>query len=513
MRVWVIAGTLASGAFALMWLVLRSGARPSRMAYPCQQAAMTAAAAAFGVPLASTIVAARWRLIAAMRTTVGRLASIGLATLGVTVMAIAANDPNVGSAPLAPRAEYRPDVYLVSNARGVESGRHGGVDDLVALMGRDGLKLHRSTTTSLTGGPNGLIDPDDVVLIKVNGQWTQRGGTNTDVLRGLIRNIVEHPDGFTGEIVVADNGQGGGTMNPAQSNAEDTLQSTQDVVDDFADEGWTISTFLWDTIRATGVDEFDVGDAHSGYIVDADYDPQTQVKTSYPKFTTMYGTDISYKRGVWSSSAQSYEHDRLVVINAPVLKTHMVYGVTAAVKNHMGVITTRFSTDAHYGVARGGLGSFLADVRRPDLNILDAIWILARPGLGPSASYAAASRRDQLVAGVDPVALDVWATKNIMIPQIVENGFAHEDYRDTQDPDNPDSVFRTYLDRSMNELLISGIDATNDPDAVTLHVTAGGDIPAVSSWGMVVTTLLLLTAGSLTLRRPTTAPVPQRRAP
>src|SRR5450759_1360365 len=55
--------------------------------------------------------------------------------------------------------------------------------------------------------PDGMIGKNDIVLIKVNGEWQYRGGTNTDVVKGLINAIVHHPDGFTGEIVIVENGQ------------------------------------------------------------------------------------------------------------------------------------------------------------------------------------------------------------------------------------------------------------------------------------------------------------------
>ena len=65
----------------------------------------------------------------------------------------------------------------------------------------------------------------------------------------------------------------------------------------------------------------------------------------------------------------------------------------------------------------------LADVRAPDLNILDCVWILARPGYGPSASYAEATRRDLLLASTDPLVLDRWAVKHVLMPQIIANGY------------------------------------------------------------------------------------------
>ena len=51
-----------------------------------------------------------------------------------------------------------------------------------------------------------LLRAGDVVLLKVNAQWKYRGCTNSDVVRGLVQRILEHPDGFAGEVVIA-NGQ------------------------------------------------------------------------------------------------------------------------------------------------------------------------------------------------------------------------------------------------------------------------------------------------------------------
>ncbi|MFQ5492237.1 MAG: DUF362 domain-containing protein [Phycisphaerae bacterium] len=475
LRGWTWACTLASGILALAWLLLRSGTKPSRLAYPCQRAAMGTAAAAFGGPLVAGLILARTRLLAGLHHWAGKSVLAAGVTLAGVLFTLARTPAPPDVTMLIPPANHHPVVFQVNHARGAEPLRHGGFDDLVTLMGLNAMPWHRSAVSGPTSGPGGLIDATDVVLIKINAQWPERGGTNTDLLRGVIRRICEHPDGFSGEIVVADNGQGWGSLNHAQSNADDPLQSAQDVVADFATEGWTISAQLWDSLRFVSVGEYQDGDMTSGYVVDALDDPETLMKVSYPKFQTAYGTYISYKHGLWVAGLQVYAPDRLVVINMPVLKTHFIYGVTGAVKNHMGVVTTRLSTDSHNAVGRGGMGSLLASVRLPDLTLLDCIWVLARPGRGPAAVYADASRRDQLLAGTDPIALDVWAVKHILMPQIIENGYTLADYGDTQDPDNPNSVFRQYLDRSMNEILAAGIDVTNDPNAVDVRVW-GGDL-------------------------------------
>lgn len=492
-----------TGTAALLWVVLRSGPKPSRLSYPCQQSAFGLATAAFGVPIVAALVAGRAAFQRFLHSAGGKIAGMGVAVLCIALIAYSSYDAQPAVVIATPPPDHHPAVYLVNNARGVLPGRFGGLDDLVTLLGSSGLKWHRSPIVGPTAGPDGLIDRDDVVIIKINAQWAQRGGTNTDVLRGVLRRIVEHPDGFVGEVVVADNGQGSGSLDRAENNAEDHGQSPQDVVNEFAAEGWSVSTRLWDSFRTISVGEYASGDAADGYVVSSSLDPETAIRVSYPKFQSPRGTPISYKYGIWDPVSTTYDYDRLVVVNVPVLKTHSIYAVTGAVKNHMGVITQSLGTDSHNGVGRGGLGSVLAEVRAPDLTILDCIWVLARPGFGPSASYTQVSRRDQLVAGTDPVALDVWAVKNILVPQILANGYTVADYAATQDPDNPDSTFRRYLDRSMNEMLAAGIPTTNDYNAVRLLVYADGpSIPTVSDWGAALFALLLsVVGGAMVVRR------------
>lgn len=482
---------LLMGCVALLWLILRSGTKPTRSSYPCQQSAFGFAAGGFGAPFVAAVMHGRARLMPHRRA-VGAVAMLALvaAVAAATLFPSLQDSDSLLPLQITLPPDYQPEIFSVPHARGPAAGRFGGVDDLVTLMGTSGVKWYRSAVEDLRSGPDGLIDPDDVVLIKINAQWPERGGTNTDVLRGLIRVVVDHPDGFIGEVIVADNGQNSGSLIRAQNNAEDTEQSVLDVVNDVQAEGWSVSAQLWDLLRTNLVTEYAVGDLRSGYVVNNTLDTETQIKVSYPKFQSAFGTYVSYKHGIWSPQNGSYDPSKLVVINVPVLKTHFIYGITAGVKNHMGVVTTGFNTDSHNAVARGGLGSVLAEVRLPDLTVLDCVWILARPGAGPSATYAEATHRDQLLAGRDPVALDVWAAKHILIPEIARNGYTIDDYGQSQDPDNPDSVFRRYLDRSLAELLRASIPATNDPTAVQLHVWAGdhdadGDVDEIDTGGLV----------------------------
>lgn len=104
----------------------------------------------------------------------------------------------------------------------------------------------------------------------------------------------------------------------------------------------------------------------------------------------------------------------------------------------------------------------MAEVRPPDLNILDAIWVSSSPSGGPWCSYAEATRRNELVASTDPVAADIWSVTNILIPTFLDNGYLPPWPEPDITPDDPESDFRVYLDRSMSQLLTAGYDVTND---------------------------------------------------
>jgi hypothetical protein len=278
--------------------------------------------------------------------------------------------------------------------------------------------------------------------------------------------VLEHPDGFDGEVVVVENTQGYGTLEWPQANAEDPAQSAQVVVDHFAGLGEPVSSYLWDTIGQTSVGEYELGDMRDGYVI-GPWLPATQIRVSYPKFQTAGGSYVSLDRGVWDDGAGVYADSLLTFLNVPVFKCHgYQYGVTGTTKHHAGTMTNFLATNMHAAVEFGGLGSFLVDVRLPDLNILDCICILARPSGGPWCPYGQATRLDMLVGGVDPIAIDMWSTIFIMVPTIIANGYSSYPM---QDPLDPGSIFRTYLDRSMNEMLAAGIEVTNDPAQIIAH--------------------------------------------
>jgi len=112
------------------------------------------------------------------------------------------------------RKMSKSDIYRVTDCPipTGEGNYHEGLDSLLGLISDNGPKLYRTHQVSDVGGADGWIDKEDVVLIKVNAQWKYRGCTNSDMIRGLIQRILEHPDGFHGEIVIFENGQSGGSL-------------------------------------------------------------------------------------------------------------------------------------------------------------------------------------------------------------------------------------------------------------------------------------------------------------
>jgi hypothetical protein len=479
---WFVANTVLTGLFALLWLLFRSGTKPSRLAYPCQQAAFTAASLAFGAPLVTALITARrvaGRLFRSRRALA--TAAVGLfVTLGLWGVLSRSNATSMPKH--LPPPGYRASVFHVTNCPQEPVGdRFIGLDNLLRLMGENGTKIYNSPNVSWLSGPDGIIGSDDVVVIKINYQWTGCGGTNTDLLRGLIRALVDHPDGFTGEIVVGENTQFAPIDNfdRTGNNSYDRSLSPLDVVVGFQAQGYNVSTSDWRRFRLSEVDQHDSCDQGRGYVVLRGPDGNV----SYPRFQTDYGTCVDLRNGVWDPDVGAYDRDRLKMINLPVLKPHgLVYAVTACVKNYMGVVTNELNTNSHNGVRNGLMGAVMAETGPPDLNILDCIWIEGNPYSGPGVRCG--TRMDQLVASTDPIAADIWATTNILIPAFLANGFSPPWPSPSATPDDPNSVFRTYLDNSMDKLLAAGYEVTNDLNSIDAYSWDGVPAPRRGSGRM-----------------------------
>jgi hypothetical protein len=291
---------------------------------------------------------------------------------------------------------------------------HEGVDALLHLMGIHDLKFYRSSNETALSGPLGLIEPDDVVLIKVNAQWKYRGCTNSDLIRGLIQRIIEHPDGFTGEVVIFENGQSQGSLNgdalgwgsypdhSVHANANDESHSFNYLVNTVFDNP-RVSSYLLDPIRGNFIGDTD--HSSNGY--------RRYEDVSYPCFTTAGGHRVELLEGIWQGTGYS---QNLKLINVPVLKIHDGSEITASLKHFYGVLSMSdgSGTNRHYSGLGNTCGKMVVSVRRPVLNLLDAIWVSSGSlsGYPASATY----RANQILASQDPIALDYCAAKYILYP-------------------------------------------------------------------------------------------------
>jgi hypothetical protein len=507
--------TLAS----LFWFIFRTGAKPSRISYPCQQAALNNISFSISsfIPIS---------IVKILYVPINSIFSKNKALfLVILIFGGFLGTGYLKQSSLNPHQEIQlnlesksASIFPTSNIYVVNGRTAAHIDELINLMSTHNLFFYLSEEIGENKNPEGLIAYNDVVLLKFNSQWAERGGTNTDILKELIQAIINHPDGFIGEIIVADNGQGRGSMNYPSSNAENYNQSTQDVIDMFSSE-YRISSYNWQNIRGNRVNEYSEGDLDDGYIVYDIPDPETGIYVSYPKFKTEFGTYISFKHGLWNGTG--YEK-LLKVINFPVLKSHSIYGVTASLKNYMGVQTEQLAgglANGHVTVATGGMGTLVAECGLPTLNIVDAIWINANPypssSTGPGTRYDEATRVNIIIAGEDPVALDYWAAKYVLLSTANEIGY---DNVDSFNPDNTErsglrEAFGVWLNLSKNELTSQSLNVTTDENQMHIHVyqehapinsysngSTDSTIPASGFW-VISITLSLIAVLFLVLRK------------
>lgn len=95
-----------------------------------------------------------------------------------------------------------------------------------------------------------------------------------------------------------------------------------------------------------------------------------------------------------------------LIINVPVFKTHVLTGLTGAIKNTFGYVAGAYKSKMHLKAPSGKLfAALLCDlfaIRPPDFHIVDAL--TAMEGNGPS--FGRVRKLGKIIAGADPVAVD-----------------------------------------------------------------------------------------------------------
>jgi hypothetical protein len=249
------------------------------------------------------------------------------------------------------------------------------------------------------------VGASDVVVLKCDYLLESRNTTNTDRVKGLIWRILQHPGGFTGEIIICDNTQDFGTdIDDADNNSDDTLQSVVDVVITYLAKGYPVGVTNWGWWWDVEVDEFSGGNSDCGFVYDSVY------QVTYPKFISpVSGKCISMRHGVWDPIEQKYDSTALTVINMPALHSFDWSGSYAGIMNWLGMLSTAFLEETQSGLEE--LPAHAIDLVRPDLTIIDATWI---NGLFFGYDWIYETR--VMVASTDPLAASWYATKYVLSP-------------------------------------------------------------------------------------------------
>ena len=387
-----------------------------------------------------------------------------------------APEPSPGGFPLGTDGEGLSQIYVARNGTPEENVRR-----VVEMM----------------GGIEKLIDPDDIVVLKPNSQWWNQGMTDTDAMKGFVELVLARP-GFEGEIIIADNHQyqednsrGWTTDSPSGT------YNLNGLVGHFQERGFrNVTKCHW---HCAGPNRGLVqGDAHGDSVVEGPWEGDGYVwrrdmiyrassgrrtMITYPVFTSSYsGIKIDFKDGPYKDG--EYLGRGLKFINFPALNHHSFWGgVTCCIKNYLGVVdmscgyhgdTPEGLFNFHYvghsnlnenypllerikarlGIGyidhfnAGPVGYFMRNVRMADLNIVTA----ERVGFGSRTDPARSARAGAIVAGTDPVALDYYASKHILLPVTPDDsGGRGLSYHRANDPDNRAGPLRWYLEECHGE--------------------------------------------------------------
>ncbi len=220
------------------------------------------------------------------------------------------------------------------------------------------------------------------------------------------------------------------------------------------------------------------GDARDGYHWDetlvfkkkrslVDY---AETPLTWPRFTSpRTGVVVDLKEGLFRREGGrlvAIGDRKLTWISMVTANEHESTGMTCACKSAMGIVdmsagrmgshprAARYSSVHYFGAPSanwrmaGPLAHFATHVRAPDLYLAVAEWVAIHPESEAwdderaDIRMAASSARHvgAVVAGVDPVAIDTFVAKNLLMPL----GGARKKMYDVDDPDSTLSRFLRY---------------------------------------------------------------------
>lgn len=243
-----------------------------------------------------------------------------------------------------------------------------------------------------------------------------------------------------------------------------------------SDDSWHDPKHEFGRYGGDGRGPIPAGDPRDGYHWDFDrtfrlpksWVDEAKTPLTWPRFTSpRSGTVVDLKDGVFrrENGKLISTGQKLVWINLTTANEHGATGLTAACKSTMGVVDMSagalgthplvkgYASVHYFGRGRpnaqwrmgGPLAYFAREVRSPDLVLAVAEWVAFAP---PDWDSERADirhcdntcvRTKTIVAGSDPVAIDTWLARNVMmsVPSALK--------KERLDLDNPDSTLTKFL--------------------------------------------------------------------
>jgi len=374
--------------------------------------------------------------------------------------------------PFLVESNMKSDIYLARNGSPQEN-----VQKVIEMM----------------GGIEKFVGKNDIVILKPNAQWWNQGRTNLAAMKGFIDLVLNIP-GFNGEIIIAennhfmddslpegekDNVRGWIHFSEINGDIDGVNHNLNTLVELYQKQGYpNVTKYHW----RDGGPKLDIwGNGQNGGIVKSpaegdgyvwtDYDyvfsgfwglKKWKVKMSYPVFTSKYsGITIDLKNGAFLRDGKGggrYLPDKPVkLINFAVLNHHgKDTGITSAVKNYLGITdlscgywglkpegysNVHFCGEHYYRYAMAGaVAYFMKTIRKADLNIVTAEWV----GWGHRTDIKRATRMRTILASTDPIAVDYYGAKYLVLPLSKKP--------ELHDPDNPDSPIAKFLNLALSVL-------------------------------------------------------------
>jgi hypothetical protein len=287
----------------------------------------------------------------------------------------------------------------------------------------------------LMGGAAAYISPTDIVVIKGNAQWPNQGYTHTGCIKAVIDQILAIP-GFSGEIHICDNVQGGGWYGNTSSREHNWPDhSWESLAALYRANGKPVTTKKWANgpwrnISFPGTSVWNPADGE-GWTRSFFSSNGRNTYISYPIFQSSLraGRMVDLKNGVWENGA--YTGQRVKVICMPTLNNHGsggedYAGITSAIKSFFGATEIHNGDNAtfngYYHIhsssmsqasaqAAGELvGRFINTMYSPILYITAAMWS------GYDSRTGGAVATNTVLACTNPVTLDYVACRDVISP-------------------------------------------------------------------------------------------------